>query len=85
MRREGKLKCREYNACKRSCIECDLISNKKCDIEVNLETPKKYINVKRRDCGVSWNECPTCGFTIGYRPDLKDYRCKCCRQKISWK
>ena len=28
-----KIKCREYNACRNSCLECDLLFNKKCDKE----------------------------------------------------
>lgn len=80
-----KIKCKNYNACKNSCLECDLLSNKKCDLEFYPEISKKFIRVERRDCIMNWNECPTCGHSIGYRPDIKDFRCGQCGQKILWK
>lgn len=80
------IKCREYNACRNSCLECDLLFNKKCDKEFELDTPKKFVRIERKDhINVSWNECPTCRCSIGYRPDLKDYKCKRCGQRILWK
>lgn len=82
---KGKIKCREYNACKNSCLECDLLFNKKCDLEFAPNIPKKFVEVVRRDCHLSWNECPSCGCSIGYRPDIKNFRCKRCRQIILWK
>ena len=80
-----KIKCREYNACKKSCLECDLLSNKMCDLEFDFEKPIKFRRVERRDCNISWNECPTCRCSIGYRPEISDFRCKRCGQRILWK
>ena len=79
-----EIKCREYNACKKSCLECDLILNKKCNKKFDFDAPKKFVRIERRDCNISWNECPTCGYPIGYRPTLTDFRCKRCNQRILW-
>lgn len=82
---EGKIKCRKYNACKDSCLACDLLSDKKCNLEFNPEIPKRFVRIEPRDCNFSWNECPSCGCSIGYRPDIKNFRCKRCKQRILWK
>lgn len=81
---EGKIKCRKYNACKDSCLECDLLSNKKCDLEFSPEIPKRFLQIDRSDCNLSWNECTSCGCSIGYRQDIKDFKCKRCGQRILW-
>lgn len=50
------------------------------------DIPKKYISVKRRDSmHFSWNECPSCNKSIGYHPEVTDYRCERCNQRILWK
>ncbi|WP_423243353.1 hypothetical protein [Clostridium rectalis] len=33
----------------------------------------------------SWNECPTCGNSIGYYPKDNEFRCSKCNQRILWK
>lgn len=82
----SKVKCRDYNACNRSCENCDILTNKGCDKEFDFETPKKFVPVERRDhFSTSWNECPTCRNSIGFRPEIKDFRCDRCGQRISWK
>ena len=82
---KGKVKCKKYNACFNSCLECDLLSDKKCDLEFSPDLPKMFVRVERRDCNLSWNECPSCGYSIGYKPDIKNFRCKRCGQIILWK
>ena len=80
-----KIKCREYNACKNSCLGFDLLLDKKCNKEFNFDIPKKFVKIQRKDhINISWNECPRCRCSIGYRPDLKDYKCERCGQKILW-
>lgn len=79
------VKCREYDACRKSCLQCDMLADKKCDKEFNPEIPQKYISVERTDhIRVGWNECPACGCSIGYRPEIKDFRCPRCGQRIVW-
>lgn len=85
MNLNDNVKCKKYNACFRSCLECDLVSDKKCDLEFSPEIPKMFVRVERRDCNLNWNECPSCGNSIGYRPDIKNFRCKRCGQIILWK
>lgn len=81
-----KIKCKGYDACSHACLECDLLSDKKCDLEFKPEIPKKFIRSKRKDhCNFSWNKCPSCGRSIGYRPYIKNFRCKTCGQIILWK
>lgn len=83
--KKSNIKCRKYDATKNSCLGCDLLTDKKCNLEFDIEIPKKYITVERRDRpNISWNECPTCGCVIGYRPDIKDFRCPRCGQRIIW-
>lgn len=81
---EGKVKCKNYNACFDCCLECDLLSDKKCNLEFDFEKPQKFIQVNGRDCNFSLNECPSCGCSIGYKPNIKNFRCKRCGQKILW-
>lgn len=82
---ERKIKCREYNACNNNCLECDLLLNQKCKKKIDFDTPKRFVRVERKDCcATHWNECPTCRYTIGYRPDIKNFRCKRCGQRIAW-
>ena len=57
---------------------------KKCNKKFDFDAPKKFVRIERRDCNISWNECPTCGYPIGYRPTLTDFRCKRCNQRILW-
>lgn len=81
-----KIKCRDYNVCNSSCLECDLLHNIKCNKIFDFGIPKKFIKVERRDCyNIGWNECPSWGDSIGYRPDIKDFKCKRCGQRILWR
>lgn len=81
----GKVKCKKYNSCSTLCLACDIVSNQQCAIRFDFDTPKKYAPVQRRDhFNVGWNECPTCGNSIGYHPEVKDFRCSRCRQRILW-
>lgn len=80
------IKCRDFNACKNSCEECDIIFNKRCDKEFNFEIPERFVRIERRDhIQISWNECPVCRNRIGYKPEVKDYRCERCGKRIMWK
>lgn len=82
---QRKTKCREYNACRNCCLECNLLLNKKCNKEFDLDVPEKFISVERKDhFNIGWNECPTCGNSIGYEPLVHDYRCSRCGQRIEW-
>lgn len=79
------MKCREYKAYSVLCQQCDLKTNIPCSKEFNYDKPTKYINVKRNDMmSCSWNECPTCGNSIGYYPKDKEFRCSKCNQRILW-
>lgn len=80
------VKCRDYDARRKSCRDCDITSSKQCDREIDLDTPKKFVYVERRDTSnTSWNVCPTCGNSISYRPEVKDFRCSRCGQRIVWR
>jgi len=80
------VKCREHHACKSACLKCDINSNIGCDKVFELDKPTKFIEVKREDhMNTSWNECPTCGISVGYRPKEKGFRCTKCNQLIAWK
>lgn len=80
-----KIKCRNFDLSTERCIQCDLLYDKKCDRKFDFDSPRKYARVERRDCNVCWNECPTCGWTIGFCPEIKNFRCDRCGQVISWK
>lgn len=80
------MKCRDYKTYSVLCLKCDFPKNIECSKEINLDEPLKYIQVKRNDhYQFSWNECPTCGNSIGYNPLDTNFRCSKCSQKISWK
>lgn len=80
------MKCRDYKAFKHDCLKCDLKTNMPCGKSFDYNIPKKYINVERTDhIRTSWNECPTCGKSIGYYPNDNEFRCPKCNQKILWK
>ena len=79
------MKCREYEAYSVLCQKCDLKEDIPCSKKFDFNIPKKYIRVERTDhMRVSWNECPTCGNSIGYQPKDNEFRCPKCNQKISW-
>lgn len=79
------IKCKDFNACNRACRDCDVVSNRGCEKEFNFEIPKKFVRIERTDhVSVSWNECPVCRNHVGFRPDVKDYRCVKCGQRIAW-
>lgn len=80
------MKCREYKTYSVLCQLCDIKSNIQCSKKFDFNTPKKYVRVERKDhMKVSWNECPTCGNSIGYYPENKDFKCSKCNQEILWK
>ena len=79
------IKCNDYTACKSSCRQCDILSNKMCDKDFDFNVPKKYYTVGGRDRQLAINVCPTCGASIGYRPDDIEFRCYRCGQRILWK
>lgn len=83
MKMEGKTKCRDYNPCLEACLSCDITTDRKCGKRINLDRPKKYIHMGPLDKSI-WNECPTCGASVGYHPKDKGFRCKCCNQLIAW-
>lgn len=79
------MKCREYKSYSVLCQQCDIKSEISCNKKIDLNKPLKYIRVERVDhMRVSWNECPTCGNSIGYSPKDKDFRCPKCNQAILW-
>lgn len=81
-----KLKCRDYNAYKRNCDVCDIRVKSECRKKFNFDTPQRFVEVKSRDhAQFTWSECPSCGRTLGHRPDLINFRCPRCNQLISWK
>lgn len=79
------LKCSEYKEYNVLCLSCDIKGEIKCCKEIDFEKPLKYKLVERKDSlNCSWNECPTCGQSIGYQPKATDFRCPKCSQKILW-
>lgn len=79
------MKCRDYKEYSVLCLNCEFPLNVKCCKEFDFETPKKYVIVKRNDMTkFTWNECPTCGTSIGYHPKDTDFRCVKCGQRILW-
>lgn len=81
----GKLKCRDYNACRLNCLRCDLHGDRGCNKSFFFDVPIKPVEVQRGDhIRSSWHACPTCGSAIGYHPKDKNYRCVLCNQRIEW-
>ena len=79
------MKCREYETYNVLCQQCDIQNKVSCCKKFDFDKPKKYIGVERRDhMNVSWNECPTCGNSIGYQPKDIEFRCGKCNQRILW-
>ena len=80
------MKCRDYKVFWSTCDNCDIRIKALCRKVINFEIPEKFIVVERKDhLKTSWNECPTCGNSVGYRPDEKNFRCPKCTQRILWK
>ena len=80
------MKCREYKIYSVLCQDCDIKSKISCAKKFDFDTPKKYIRVERTDhIHCSWNECPTCGNSIGLYPKDNEFRCPKCNQRILWK
>ena len=79
------MKCREYKAYSVLCQACDITENIPCCKKFDINKPQKFVRVERNDhMKVSWNECPTCGNSVGYHPKEKDYKCSKCNQRILW-
>ncbi len=77
--------CRKAQRFSGLCMQCDIYNNIKCGLEFDFDKPEKWIRVERADCmNISWNECPTCGESIGFRPKEENFRCPKCSQRIKW-
>lgn len=80
------MKCKEYMMYSVLCQSCDIRNDIKCCKKFDFNTPLEFVKVKRTDMGAnfSWNECPTCGKSIGYHPIDNEFRCPKCEQRILW-
>lgn len=80
------MKCREYDKFSVLCQQCDIKHKISCSKKFDYDEPTKYVQVERKNMmSCSWNECPTCGNSIGYKPKDTEFRCPKCNQKILWK
>lgn len=85
MKADRKIKCRDYNACKRACQDCDIMLVPGCEKEFRFNTAEGAVRITGKDhMNASIIVCPTCGNNIGYRPEISTFRCTVCSQLIDW-